>query len=544
MDVAIDSGYRTMQVLTESDGTEALYIGTFTTTRVPQPPARILRTTDGLNFEEVPLSFPNRTDTRSFRSFTLFNNRFYALALGDDFETLVIETDDPRSGEFRGLEGPGYDPDFVPFDLEPFAGFLYIGAFTPDGFELMKTRANGRPPYTFHRVLTQGAYRGSENQSVLSMGVFKNHLYVGSGIYYGSLTLIEDFKPAAAEVLRVAADDSWEIICGDERATPDGYKVPLSGRRPGFGNPFNGYVWQLVEHNGVLYAGTLDTAIFAQYAEGLDASELQDLGDLADYPRVVEAINQLGLDEVADVISAVEGGFDLYATTDGLNWRNVSRVGLGDGYSMGVRTLRSTPLGLFVGTDNPFFGLRLFLGQSLGTDSDGDSHLDGVDDCPLEWNLNQADFDADGVGDVCDEEQDGDCIPDESDAQPRVAQPAGADTDSDTVPDACDIDDDGDSVIDRQDNCARVANFDQVDADVDGVGNACETASDPPAGSNNPDDPTIPPFLCGATGSATLMLTLAGLLGLNLVNRTSRKDGAQNGIKNRWCKSLPPARRS
>ena len=40
-------------------------------------------------------------------------------------------------------------------------------------------------------------------------------------------------------------------------------------------------------------------------------------------------------------------------------------------------------------------------------DSDGDGHLDGVDNCALVGNADQADSDSDGLGDSCD----GGCVP-------------------------------------------------------------------------------------------------------------------------------------
>ena len=49
-----------------------------------------------------------------------------------------------------------------------------------------------------------------------------------------------------------------------------------------------------------------------------------------------------------------EGGFDLWRTQDGIHWTCITRTGFGNPCNNGVRTLKSTPVGLFVGTMNFF----------------------------------------------------------------------------------------------------------------------------------------------------------------------------------------------
>ncbi len=51
-------------------------------------------------------------------------------------------------------------------------------------------------------------------------------------------------------------------------------------------------------------------------------------------------------------------------------------------------------------------------------DADGDGVEDGKDNCPAVGNANQADLDADKVGDACDPDMDGDGVPNGSDAFP------------------------------------------------------------------------------------------------------------------------------
>jgi len=75
------------------------------------------------------------------------------------------------------------------------------------------------------------------------------------------------------------------------------------------------------------------------------------------------------------------------------------------------------------GTDTDSDGL----GDACDDDDDGDTVLDGADNCPLATNALQHDLDDDGLGDVCDDDLDGDGYANASDNCPDVANP-GQDT--------------------------------------------------------------------------------------------------------------------
>ncbi len=552
--IARDMGYRTMAVFTEADGTEALYVGTFTSRKLPGSPARILRTTDGKHFTEVVTPFSNEDGFNAYRSMRIFNNKLYVCVVGANaLDSVLLEASDPKSGDFRivPLAGDSDITDGGPYSLAEFDGYLYISvnySGKERGFSLLKTRAEGDLPYDFVEVLTDGAYRGPANESLVSMAPYGDWLYLGSGLFGGFRVLPNEVGAAGAELLRINAYDEWELLVGQERDTPDGPREPITGYNSGFNNEFTGYIWAMVEHEGVFYLGTFDKSFAAQYAEGVTADVTEDLPDFTnafDLSDLPIDLDNYSFDELLDLVSAVEGGFDIWTTVNGTDWERVTRSGLGDEFAYGVRNWLSTDHGLYFGTANPFFGFQIYLGQPFGTDNDGDSYPDAMDNCPLMWNLSQNDFDGDGVGDECDRDVDGDCIMNHLDTLPGMPDEDFPDSDEDGETDPCDSDIDGDTVLNHQDNCPLVTNYEQRDADADGVGDACD-ASEPatpgndadggdgstPAGDgssgespSDPDDPSddLPTATPACGGGVPMTAALTAMLGLMFCGALRRR---------------------
>uniref|UniRef100_A0A4W5MIK3 Thrombospondin-1 n=1 Tax=Hucho hucho TaxID=62062 RepID=A0A4W5MIK3_9TELE len=105
------------------------------------------------------------------------------------------------------------------------------------------------------------------------------------------------------------------------------------------------------------------------------------------------------------------------------------------------------------------------VGDACDNDDDNDGITDDRDNCPFVYNPRQYDYDRDDIGDSCDN-----C--------PYNSNPDQTDTDSNGEGDACSVDIDGD---DEKDNCRLAFNPDQIDSDGDllslpgdGRGDACK----------------------------------------------------------------------
>ncbi len=357
-EVSREMGYRAMAVFQgESDVEPALYVATTAHSRAPG--SLILRSEDGENFTVVSepgiLGLPITTT----RVLVPFKGRLFTSPTGRRGQVVgqfnvavgqcnvsgvpvVYESRDPAKGKWQAASPPGFgDPDNEGvFMLCPFGEQLYAGTFNNQGFQIWRSDCEGEPPYQWTKVMDQGAYRGALNQIAMSLTVFNDALYVGTAIQNGGYDYKNRIGPAAPELIRIFPDDSWDLIIGTERDTPDGKKKPLSGLRPGFNNAFNGYFWCMGVHDQWLYLGTSN--ISSVILSWLLLDRFPD--------RSRRLFESVGVDNIVKN----QGGFELWRTRDGENWLPVNRNGFGTPYNIGVRNLVSTPYGLFVGTANPF----------------------------------------------------------------------------------------------------------------------------------------------------------------------------------------------
>jgi hypothetical protein len=331
--IALDIGYRGMAVMKRPHRPPALYVAATSADEIVpelarrQPP-RILRTTDGRRFEALrhaPRLIRLADGARrpvGYRALEQVGRRLYVTAsAGLTGDGVVLRIDHPggRSPRFRQVS----PPDLRVFELQRFDGALYAGTGdSAAGYGVWRMTGGARPAWA--PVVTGGAGRGPTVTSVVSMEPYRGRLYVGASGWGNS-----PFPPS--ELIRIGPDGRWDVVVGSSREAGGVVRAPVSALPDGFGNPYNSHFWRMQSDRGALLLGTNDWSWSLHDAPGLDGALRSELG------------------------------FDLYATCDGSHWWTVTRNGFRRrATEFGLRTMASTPAGLFLGSTDHVRGAGVY----------------------------------------------------------------------------------------------------------------------------------------------------------------------------------------
>jgi len=341
--VARDVGFRGMAVLREPDGTETLYVGGVSANEIipelkESNPPRILRTTDGVSFTPLGGS-PGIVNTAfgpvramGYRAMVVHNGRLFVTASNSlTGDGVVLEVKNPSSPVPTYVQVS--PQNLQVYEIDTFNGSLYIGVgdgIDNSGYSVWRATASGSAtPFSFTPVITQGAGRGSAITSVVAMKVFNNRLYVGSAGWYNSVF-------PSSELVRINPDDSWDVVAGIGRLTPQGFKFPISGQGDGFDNPFNAHFWRIDRLSGGLQLTTNDWSWSF---------------------RNVPVVN---------LLLGRQFGFDLFGSCDGRYWSMTTQNAFGEGrFNFGGRTMAASPTGGFVGSANHVQGASVWRSSNL-----------------------------------------------------------------------------------------------------------------------------------------------------------------------------------
>lgn len=338
---------RDFATYTEPDGTQALYAFTVNTTiaydRNKLPPPRILRSTDGITFTPVPQApgtflgdMPFTPDHSSLRAATSYNGKLFALCGPVFGQGSLIASANPSLGNDSWFLAGGSNPIY--YELEVFNGWLYLGGFDPtNGYTVVKTHADGSPPYQFITVVPPGAglSASASSKSVVSMHVYAGQLYVGTASF--------------TEMIRINPDDTWDLVVGSPRSATNSngvstMKYPTSGLEAGFGLTLNDHAWQMDDPFRYLYVGTYNASTSPRF------------------------------DPVYGPVLAPNMGAHLYRTQDAWYFNPITMNGftnlgdsLGGKFDYGFRSMAYTPFGMFLGSVNDYYGFMIFQADTRGS---------------------------------------------------------------------------------------------------------------------------------------------------------------------------------
>jgi hypothetical protein len=330
---ARDIAFPAMAVVKEAGGREVLYAGGMSAAEVfpgvfgamaSPPPPRLLRSLDGAGWQAVPQSAGTLMGDLGkglpgsaikpvmFEALVGHRGRLFA-AVGDSLgHNAILVASDPASGDDAWKLGSAPPETFPVSALAVYNDFLYCAVAGDRGqpYRILKADAAGTAPLSFSPVLT-----GTTAWRAVSLAEFRGRLYVGTGV--------------PPELVRIDADDSWEVIVGPPRMTDEGLKRPLSGLSLGLGSAFSAQFRALAEHEGKLYLGVSDWS---------QALEVTPFGEMAQ----------------------LEFGFDLFRSDDGISWAPVTRNAFGADHQSVARTMQSTPAGLFLGSASAAAGAQVW----------------------------------------------------------------------------------------------------------------------------------------------------------------------------------------
>jgi len=408
---AQEPGFRSMITFTDASGEEAIYAASAASL---VPGRLLLKSNNGTTWEKVATfnPFPGKGIKESdSRSIMVHNNKLYVGPAGLG-EAKLYATDNPITtgdgtnwdvmADFTTAGPTGINVAVV--SMVSWQGYLYAGTQNDiGGFQLWRSTVQSPvdpTPDDWKLIIDSGA-GDLANTRALTMAVFKDALWVGTSMFPLSVEPPYLLPPKGFELIRVDADDTWNLIIGDYFAQKPAegapiLRMPESGWPGGFGNFLNIYCWSLKEFDGVLYLGTFDMSSFL-YVLLEDEDLLEAIGQLVAPSTLEEAITSLqslGADNLPEPYQQLLGaignfdpetvdwseawrtflegfaGADLWKSNDGVLWEPVTLNGFDNPENYGYRTMVDLN-SLYVGTANPFGGLDVFRAAEAGSTDTG-----------------------------------------------------------------------------------------------------------------------------------------------------------------------------
>ncbi len=390
---AREFGYRWMTSC-NFRGTEYLFISTLGTLQ-----GNILYTADGVNFSPVSLS-GTPFQSVGFRTMVCFTEASGKRMLitspvgkaGDISTFDSDESDNPIALANDDPTGRGVWRNYSPlrmndpennsfFSMTSAGGWLYAGVYNlVTGAQLWRTqgctnsRSNCLPNWT--RLIDRGGGRPRTASGLVGNQGFSDIVAYGNDLYLGVSAPVLDGDLVRAELWRMRPDATFEVLVGEPRlnfgSNPNGPPSnpdlpaalrcglpledidgvggandcpPSSRRGAGFGFVSDA-------------AGGYPTGSQFYFWRLFDYSYHATNAPLGDNRLYVGTFQGIGSGQNTP-------GFDILATTNGVDFTTVSGNGLGNPHQQGLRSIAATPYGLAIGGTHFPIG---YAGEVFGCD--------------------------------------------------------------------------------------------------------------------------------------------------------------------------------
>lgn len=355
------TGFRFMIQHTPFGGSPALYAAAFGAS------VKVLKTTNGVNW----FILPDNLEGTSSRAMITHNGKLYLATIDEANPSPVPLLYSSKDPEFYPWElvidntASGFDSSKNPVgaisNMSVFNNRIYVATSNSDGAQVWRTNAE-EPKLNDWTLIVDKGFGNPANKYTLSIGVFKNHLYV-SGTKQLPLAW---FIPMGFDIIRIDKHDNWELIVGGNPFIPPTISESEESRSrtgigSGFNNPFNVYAWQIQEYKGKLFISTFDDSSNMEVILTTLLANRDALSQL-----IGETITNILIEvykSVVEILRAIKYpiGFDLYVSGDGVNFRPVFLNGLKNPNNYGGRILFVDEANdLFIGTANPFQGCEVW----------------------------------------------------------------------------------------------------------------------------------------------------------------------------------------
>lgn len=333
----------------------------------------ILKSTNGVNW------FALKSETlkgNTSRAMAYHNDKLYLATVSytggsETYKPLLYSSTDPELYDWDPIEigdKVGKNPQGFIYGMASFNNHIYVSTSHTEGFQVWRTEGSEPEKDKWVLILDKGA-GDKANQTPLSIGTFKDYLYVGVSMDLSNI--ISFASPKGFDLIRVDKEDNWEIVVGGEPSIPT---TPTKGERnkalsnmdSGFSNPLNVYAWQILEYEDKLLVGTLDYGTILEQAieiwiknKELFDKMLEDAGVEIDTSKAIEELIK-GCQELKE--SNYPLGFDVYKSKDGAKFTPYIVGGLGNPQNYGSRILyKSDDNKLYIGTANPYEGCEVWV---------------------------------------------------------------------------------------------------------------------------------------------------------------------------------------